>query len=228
MSTGLFRNKIYKISVGIITICFTLFCVGYAHFLSRAEAVWLGTSFFYLITDDTHLEAGAEFVKLEGGAGYLLRHDGADCVVLSVYLNEADGVAVQTSLTAKGEAVQLIQISVPTLYFKSKAEKQNANIYVGALKTLHGCMMVLNECMARLEDGATQESSKRILTPLEMQLTYLSKEYAVKYPKFSVVCKETAETLGKISAKTLFAKDLRYLLCELSEKYVALASAFSM
>lgn len=228
MSTDLFRNRIYKVSAAILTICFSLFCVGYAYFLSGAQIAWLGVSFFYLVTDDTHVEAGAEFIKIEGGAGYLLRYENVDYAVLSVYFNELDGYAVQASLTAKGEKVQLIEISISKLYFKNKEEKQNANIYVGALNMLYDYMTVLNECMVRLDKGATQESTKRILQPLERQLAYTSEQYAGKYPKFSRICKEAAETLCELNAKTLFAKDIRYLLCELSEKYVALASDFSI
>ncbi len=131
MTADFFRKNVYKWIVGVITVCFTSICFVYAWFLSRAKEVEIMTGFFYLVREETNVEVGIEFVKLEGGAGYLLRQNGQDYVVLSVYLNEKDGIAVQTNLSGDKET-QLVYVGVDTLYFKTQREKKNATVYTGA------------------------------------------------------------------------------------------------
>lgn len=211
-----------------LAVIFSFTCIVYAYILSQVKKVDVRASFFYLVTDDVHVEAGAEFVKLEGGAGYLLRYDDKDYVVLSVYLRESDGLTIQTSLSRNGENTKLLHVGVDVLYFKTYSEKKMCGVYVGALQILRSCMTVLNECISRLEKGMTQESCKRVLTPLGNQFHFLSEEYRNSYPSFAKVCRETVEELSALVSQTVYVKDLRYLLCVLSENYVTLASAFAL
>ncbi len=208
-------------------MCFTVFCFLYALFLNRAKAVEIKTGFFYLVREETNVEVGAEFVKLEGGAGYLLRQNGKDYVVLSVYLQEKDALAVQANLS-DGEETQLLYAGVDTLYFKGEREKKNAAIFVGALEILREYMGVFDGAIGLLEDGRTQERVKRLLLPLSRQLFYLSREYAESYPDFSSVCQRYAKRIEEYCAEILFVGDLRYELCSLTADYLALAGAFSI
>lgn len=228
MWTDFFCGKIRRVFVGGSAVFFTLFCCIYAFFLSQAKVVAFSVSFYYLVSENTHIEAGAEFIKLEGGAGYLLCYEQKEYAVLSVYLHKADGVAVQTSLSKIGKNTRILCVKRQKLYFKTQKEKQNAGIYIGALQTLYGCAQVLNECIERLENGITQEGCKRILTPLESQFSYLSKEYEESYPSFAKMCKQTAEDLFLKGQDIVFIKDLRYLLCEICVALENMASEFSI
>ena len=210
-------------AVCVVLVCFS---IGYASLLARIKSVEINASFYFLVSDDTRVEAGAEFVKLEGGAGYLLENEGAQYVAFSVFLDRESGQTVEKRLTAKGEAVSLLRKSKQTLYFKGK-EKKNASLYVNALKILKSYIFLLNECITKLQDGMTQEACKRILNTLAGQLFYASQAYG-KYVDLSKVYLMSGEFLQEICEGVVFARDLRYLLCWQAEKYVELCETFSI
>ncbi len=166
----------------------------------------------------------AEFTKLEGGAGYLLTEKDGQYVALSVYLTEGDGLAVQAGL--EEGSTRLLRKGISSLYFKGKDKKKSA-LYRNALRILEGYICVLEECISRLEKGATQESCKRILQILRRQFVFAEKEYA-EYPAFSLSCGEWAKELEKIDEETVYAKDLRYLLCWQAERYLQLCEDFCL
>ncbi|MBE5740273.1 MAG: hypothetical protein E7352_01055 [Clostridiales bacterium] len=227
MTADFFRGKIYKIVAGCIATLFTAFCFGYALFLSRAKTVEVNRGFFYLVRAETNVEVGVEFVKLEGGAGYLIRQNGIDFVVLSVYLSENDALSVQANMQS-GEKTPIMYVGVKTLYFKTRKEKKNADVCVGALDVLYGYIGVFNDVIARLEDGATQESVKRILSPIGRQFAFLSTKYTQMYPAFAFFCRGVSERIERYCEKILFVGDLRYELCAMTEGYLTLARAFSI
>jgi hypothetical protein len=88
-------------------------------------------------------------------------------------------------------------------------------------------MLLLEDCIGRLESGMTQEACKRILRVIERQFIYSKWRYNV-YPSFAKVCSQSGESLREICAQTVYLKDLRYLLCWQAEKYVELCEAFSL
>ncbi|MBQ8229580.1 MAG: hypothetical protein IJZ32_02665 [Clostridia bacterium] len=228
MSADFFNGKrIKRIACGVAA-SFTLGAVVLSARVMQTKTVEIGQNYYFLVSDGTHIQASAEFARLDGGAGYLLQYDGEDYVALSVYLDEQDGQTVQKSLAETGEKTKLLRVGVQTLYFQTKKEKKNANMYIGAFDCLQGCMSVLEECISRLEKGLTQEKCKRILSDLKKQFSFLSKDYGVQYAAFGSLCDDTAKRLETLLSDTVYAKDLRYLLCELVEKSVALASAFSV
>ncbi len=165
----------------------------------------------------------AEFTRLDGGAGYLVTDGKTQYVALAVYLNEEDGLAVQAGLD--GLSTKLLHKGVYTLYFKG-GQKKKSTLYLNALRTLEGYISVLNEGIVRLDKGATQESCKRILTLLRRQFAYAQREYA-SYPSFASSCGAWATTLTELEGGTIYVKDLRYLLCEQVEGYLALCEEFS-
>lgn len=228
MATDFFNGKsIKRIACGI-AVAFTVGAVVWSANVLQTKTVEIGRNYYFLVSDDTHIQASAEFARLDGGAGYLLKYGDKDYVALSVYLDEEDGITVQRSLAETGEKTKLLCVGVQTLYFQTKKEKKNAHRYIGAFDCLQGCMSVLEECISRLEKGLTQEKCKRILSELKKQFCFLSKDYGVQYAAFGSLCDDTAKRLETLLSDTVYAKDLRYLLCELAERSVALASAFSV
>ncbi len=197
---------------------------GYACVAQRASVVYMENSVYFLALTDSRTEAGAEFSKLDGGAGYLLAEE--KVVALSVYLQEKDGRAVAEEWRASGKEVRLLKKGGNALYFKGK-QKEKQWTYVGALRTLKGCLLVLEGCISQLEKGMTQEGCKRLLSVLKKQLSYAGKTY-IEYEKFSVVCIEAVDALAQIEKGIVYLQDLRHLLCWQAEKYVELCEEFSL
>ena len=232
MTTNFFCVNNVKKAVGKIVLAITAIAIAsillYTLKVKAAKVVTALNAFYYLVSEETYTQAGAYEVLGEGGAGYLLENDGEEYVAYSVYLSQGIGERVCADVLEQKGGVRLIEKKIPSLYFKSVVEKQKANMVVGALNSYYGCIQVLEQEIARLDKGATQESSKRILTTLCKQFRYLENTYKESYPVFSEQCHWAQETLQEIVEGCVYGKDLRFLLCGLTEGYLFLASEFSL
>ena len=222
MSTDNFLKKAGSI---VIALSCLLICA-YAGVVARAKRVEVNAVFYYLVTEDTKMEVGAEFAKLEGGAGYLLEHNGAEYVTLAVYLEEGEAFAVQYRLSAAGRTTSLLQKNVQALYFKGK-EKRESALYISGLNTLNSYIYLLKATLDSLADGLSQEKCKGLLITQLRQYTYAKEQYK-QYEALSKVFAQSAEQLSAIVSDIAYLKDLRYLLCWQTEKYIALCSKFSI
>ena len=225
MTTDFFIKKWGYIGLSCLCVLFSLCIFFYAAFIHRAQSVWHGKSFYFLLSPTEHIEVGIFDAQLDGGAGYLLNDNGREVVVLAAYLNKADAVTAQASVSGNFE---LLNVSVERLYFKTWREKRNADSYQSALSALYNCMQILEQEIYRLDNGATQNSSISVLKILQRQFAYMDREYARTYHSFSEICKKTAMSLEKIVSDIVFASDLRYLLCELTVGYIELTKNFSL
>ena len=226
MTTDFFMKKswIKFVVCGLACVFVISFCL-YALLLHQTVSVWHGKSFYFLLSKAEHVEAGRYDAVLNGGAGYPIACEGSAEVALAVYLTEKDANAVQSALT---EETEVMKISVDTLYFKTRAEKANMAVYQSGLSCLHSCMQVLQEIIFRLDNGETQQSALRLLSKLKHQFTFMEKQYQARYPFFSKTCKHVHEALREVMAGTVYASDLRYLLCELAVAYIDMAGDFSL
>ena len=217
----------YKKCIILIGIFFFFGCV-ITGFVYRAfpKKCNLGAEFYFLVSQEESVEAGAEFVKLEGGAGYVLKRDGQVYVVLSVYLREQDALAVQEVLSAQSRETRLLSLNVAKLCFRGKKEKEKSGFYIGALQSLYGCLVVLENGVAKLEKGLTQEKAKGLLATVKKQLSFMSEIYAESYSIFSDFCTEFANKLQKESDGILYVSDLRYILCEGVAQYLQFTTEF--
>ncbi len=210
--------------LALFIICFSL---GYALLLSSAKRVVLGKDFYYVVEKEENVEVGAEFSKLEGGAGYFLEENGRQYVAHAVYFKEIEGKSVVKNLQANGQDVSLMKREVGTLYFKGK-EKEFADTYVSALCLLDNYMQIFQEYIIRLEKGLTQERAKELLLTLERQFLQAKKTYKSCYAPFAETCGENARAIEEICRQTIYVKDLRYLLCLQSERYKNLCDSFCL
>lgn len=220
----LYKRRFLFLCCGIVFSVIVGICALYRFYPRKALFL---TQFHFLVSEDTNIEASAELIKLEGGAGYLLREKGRDYVVLSVYLNKKDGLAVQEVLANQNTQTRLISVSVGNLIFRGIKEQKNSDVYIGALQSLYGCLNVLEETVARLEKGMTQEKTKGILSQLKEQLSFMSEVYASSYPSFSSFSAQVADKIEKEKEGVVYVSKLRYLLCETVEGYLEFVKEFS-
>lgn len=215
--------------IGIFALTFFFcFCGIYSWKLSNVKVYSVQTSFYYLVADDLRIEASAEFVKLEGGAGYLFEYNGRDYVALNVYTNKTDCEQVYEHLCGQGKPTLLKEIAIEKLYFLKQEDKRKSEIYLSAFKCLQGDIGLLEGCGNLLEKGETQERCKEILKTLQNQMEFQGERYEDKYKAFSQTCKRTAKKIERLLNSVLYVQDVRYLLCETVDEYMNLAAAFKI
>ena len=228
MQTDFFIKKWGKAALACLLALWILAVFVYAAYLSQVKTVWIRKSFYFLVSETEHIQASTHEIRLDGGAGYILQIEDKEYVAFSVYFDGEDGRSVQASMIENGENTTLLEVHLDKLYFKSCKEKKNSPLYQGALDCLYGCMEVLGLEIDRLDGGATQQSSFRTLGILLKQLRYLAMEYQTSYTACANLCESAVGQLSEILNGTVYTKDLRYLLCDLSSGYIRLSSAFSL
>ncbi len=192
----------------------------YAWWIGRMQTVEINTNFYFLVSQNTHVETSTELVKLDGGAGYLLKDLDCEYVAFSVYRSREEGEIAQKNLTDKGANAILLQKGAQRLAFRG-VDKIKMDAYISALNTFNAYMGVLDECIYRLERGMTQEAGKRLLGILKRQYQGAEKSFA-EYVKFADICQQSTEWIKRFCTDVLYTKDLRYLQCWQAEQYLAL------
>ncbi len=225
MSTVFLCKKISCIAACTLGLFITIGACIYARVLSKVQTVALNEQFYFLASENMNVEVGAFESVQKGGAGYILEENGREYAVTSVYFTEEAALRVQEGLA---EEMVLICKKPNALYLKTQSEKNNAGVLKGAFSCLKSCIEILSDEIVRLDGGATQESSKRLLEILQKQYDYLHQEYKKSFPAFSSLCERAERALDTIISGTVFSKDLRYLLCELCVSYNELAGAFAL
>ena len=222
MRTDFFNRKTWRYIVLSQALAIVLLCVLVCITLQiSSKTVAVGRSFCFLVSQDSHIQAGAYEVQIHGGAGYLLSYQEEEYVALAVYLKEEDAQRVISQLPEQ-EEVTLCILTSPQLPGLDKEEGKES-IRRQALDCLYGCMQVLEQETARLDRGATQESSLQIIETLIRQFRFLANKYIQTYSDFSKVCLQAKSFLEGCANPILYVRDLRYLLCELAFSYVDLA-----
>ncbi len=225
MWTDFFRKNVGRI-MAVLLACAAFFAVvtGVRYVVNSqycVQTVAINSDFYFLVSTDQRIEVSAQFVRLEGGAGYLISQDGEEYVAYAVYTEEKDGEDVKQGLNQTEKRSKLLPISVHSLRVK---RGENATAYQNALNSLYGEIGALNACIFRLEKGMTQENCKRLLEGFENRFVYLAKEYKSVFPAFAKLCEKSALELQSLSNGIIYVSDLRYIVCDLSEEYIQLCS----
>lgn len=226
MTTFFLRKKLISIISIIFSLIFVMLSLVYAGFMTQVKVLEFQTTFYFLVSETLSVEASTEFIKLEGGAGYLLEYGGREYIILSVYTNEEEGESVCSALSTMGRQVKLLPISIYRLYFKGK-QKQSVSMYVSALKSIKEYIFILHQCIILLDNGATQEGIKRILTPVQKHFARQSCLFQDKYTEYANLCDCVGEELQQIN-QTVFARDLRYLTCGMVDGFFKLCKQFEL
>ena len=220
------KKHIFSWILRVFSLAFVVSALAYAAFLSSVQKLPFAKSFYFLVSQTTKVEVGIFDAQLEGGAGYFLEKNGKQYVALSVYFNKIDARAVENRLRKEGREVALLSYDVEGLYFK--CEKEKATFYKNALESLYVCLRQINLETQRLDKGATQQSSVKILRAIQEVFQTLYYTYKNSYSACAQVCQMGESALQEIVEKTIYAKDLRHLLCELVEAYLDLTSRFHL
>ena len=221
-------KKIAGVATGVLSVSFTFSAFFYAKSLENAQTVGAEKHFYFLVSNEESVQASTEMISLQGGAGYALVQEKDTYAAYAVYFSENDSMDAQSSVLEMGQSTKIVEVSCAPLYLKTAKEKERAKLIAGAFESLYGCMQVLNGEIKRLERGATQESSKRILQTLFKQFSFLKKQYAERVAGYGNACKNAKKRLSESISNIVYAKDLRYLLCELSVAYANLSKNFSL
>ena len=224
MSTGFLYKKIGKGAVCFLAFALILFSFGYAWYLSSAIVVNTSKSFYFLISSSTHIEVSTHEATQMGGAGYLFEVNGREVVALSAYIDETEAVTVNAGL--KDGQMEVLLLESSNLYLKTRKQKQKESVYKNAFANLYSCIDSLNGEIARLEKGATQQSSKRILKALKERFVIMGKENEKQFPQFTKFCKNAEEQLTSSISGVVYLEDLRYLTCDLCLSYIRLSEEF--
>ncbi len=215
MSTKILMRKL-KIWGYCYALSFVFCGFALAGYVATAKGIYVGARYYFLVADSGGVEASAEAIKLDGGAGYVFSYEGEKYAALCVYTDRENARRVQDSLKAEGISTKIVEKGIETLYLTGK-EKGYAELYANSMGALKGIVCALSECAAALERGMTQQSCRRILELLKRQLVYAGARYG-EFAAFVEVCKAGADELEGICKQTIFLKDVRYLLCYLAEK----------
>ncbi len=227
MSTFFLPKNCLKNLAVIFTAFFVFLCVFYGGYLSKCITVPHNATFYLLTCSEMNVEVGMQFVRLEGGAGYLWEEKGKEYVVASIYkkAQEADNVCL--SLKKTGEAYCVQSVGIQNLYFKGR-DKLKKDIYISALNTFRGYLDVMMHCVSNLDTGKPQNRIKNILSTSCHQLKELSKQYLEEYTSFAGLCRNIAEELQGIERGVIYSSDLRYITCEMLNGYLQLCNQFSL
>lgn len=225
MWTEFFKKKLFAV-IGVTATFATVVGVYlYTRYLDNATVQAVSQNYYFLVSDSTHVEASAHQIVLDGGAGYLVDDGDREYVAISAYLTSDEAETVQIGVN---EPTKVLTLGIENLYFRTPAEKKHAKKITGAFQALEDCIEILDLEIARLEKGATQESSKRILQTLKKQFVFLGKEYGELFSAYAHVCENAAKDLEALINATVYVKNLRYLQCSLCVSYVTLAEEFSI
>ena len=216
MSADFFKKRI---SVALGLVCFVGFVVG-ACMYARKRTVEIGVdkSFYFLVHTSSHVQASTHEVQLVGGAGYLLQGENNAVVAFSVYVNERDATRAETRLKQTGTQANTVKMQSGNLKIKRR-DRGKVKRLQGAFESLYGNICVLEREIARLENGATQQSSARILDTIARNLEFLAKTYAEDYFEYAKACLDGAKALREEKANIIYVKDLRYVQCVLCVAY---------
>lgn len=223
MTTVFFWKKI------ILYICTVLgIAVAVISFLSmgvtgKSTVLETQKNFYFLVSTSSHIQASTHNAQYLGGAGYTLAYGDRDYVTYAVYTDVSSGEQAYQSLKQQDKDVLLITLHTKNLRFVTKKDKQSTSTYKSAFECLYAHIRLLNEEIARLDDGATQDSTKRFLKIQRRQFLYMQRQYEKVFSEFSSVCKQAVEQIEEMQSQIVYVKDMRYLSCFLCQSYALLA-----
>lgn len=228
MAVNFFYKRFFYPVLFTVSFFIAVFSFVYAFNILNMKIYETDKTFYFLVLEDKKLEVASYEAKLGGGAGFLLNYENCDYVALSVYLSGEEGEKARESVLPKYQNAKIITINSGKLYMKRASEKKQAKQFIGTMNSVFSCIELLNGEIYRIEKGATQQSSNRVLSKIIGVLKHLSKENSVEFPTVSSFCEKSANALSISISGIIYAKDLRYILCEMSDGFIKLSEEYPL
>lgn len=186
MKATFFKRYFYLIS-GIF-VAVSLF---FSSLIASRQLRGDGRIVYFLMMRTDSVQAGASWISLQGGAGYVT----SDGVALDVYFSQNDAEEALYRLSSVGGTLTVDAYVLP-------ADLPEAFL---------GCLQVVGDCVSALESGATQSSARRVLEKQADIMAYLSQTSGLG------AVGRAANDVRTIAQETIYASRLRYFLCETCE-----------
>ena len=149
-------------------------------------------------------------VSSYGGAGYILNYDGNYYVTVSCYYTSNDAETVSSSLKKRDLDCSVLKVETDTYKLNGYSAKNNADLYLGNLNTLHSLSVLAYECANGLDTGNfSQSKAKDVISSLKSGLNGLLKanESNCFTNKIEFLIAECEDK----ESGYIYSKDMRYL-----------------
>lgn len=170
------RGMGFIIAVTGVILATVIICVC-AVSCSGGKLTFKTTYYFvcYRITDNSISASSlSNTVSSYGGAGYILNYDGNYYVTISCYYRENDAETVCTSLKKRELECSVLEINTEKYKIKGYSAKNNKELYLGNLNTLHSLSTLAYECANGLDTGKfTQAKAKDVVDAIKSGLNGL-------------------------------------------------------
>ena len=208
-----------------------IFCIGAIYALEVLDAVIIAgnKTFFFLVSDEEHVEASAENVYLDGGAGYVLASGKNVYAVYACYFTDSDAQNARKRLSEAGNAVEVVSVKENALYLKTAREKAFLAEIKSLLNVCYSGIRLFGELAAGAESGKyTQESLKEILNATASVLSAKLRDSTKICASLEDAIKEAYVRLETVVSGIVFAKDLRYMQILLCDGYLSASKDLSL
>lgn len=201
----------------------------YAGWIRDASFAERNEVFYFLVSNEEHVQASAENAYLSGGAGYVLTSGENVCAAYACYFTESGAERAQKNLADRNLSASILRAGGATLYFRFKREKANAKNIEAAFNAAYSCARILGDLADGAETGVyTQEALKELLGETNRVIGALSDSSSSYAPALSAAFSDTRRKIEEISGGIVFAKDIRYAQLRLCDGYLLAARELSL
>ena len=211
----MFRNlrvNAFIVSVIAVVTATVIICISAAA-CSGAKLTFECSYYFvcYRIADNSISASSlSETVSSYGGAGYILNYEDGYYVTVSCYYTQRDADTVCSGLKKRELDCNVLKISTKNYKLNGYSAKNNAELYLGNLNTLHSLSLLAYECANGLDTGEyTQSKAKDVLSNLKSGLNGLKKSNPSNC--FTDCLEMLIAQCEDRESGYLYSKDMRYM-----------------
>lgn len=228
MTADFFREK-RLVFISALSALIVGLGVFYAGWIRGATSVEQNGAFYFLVSNEEHVQASAENAYLSGGAGYVLTGGENVCAAYACYFTESGAEQAQSNLAERGIRASVLRAGGATLYFKSEREKANAKHVKAAFNAAYTCARLLGDLADGAETGVyTQEALKELLWETNRAIGGLRAAALNCVPTLSAAFSDVYKKIEEIAGGIVFAKNIRYAQLCLCDGYLLAAREFSL
>ncbi|MBQ9081774.1 MAG: hypothetical protein IJY26_03985 [Clostridia bacterium] len=211
---------------GVGAIFIAVIAVSFATFFIGVEEFSVNRTFYFLVLDakEETVDVLSQDAYVGGGAGYAFTYKSAHYVALASYPSETQAKTVQDTLEKKGTQTKILPLELNTLYFTTKAQRENKAQIEGCVNTLLQCITLLYNTANGVDTVQyTQREARAIINELQAVFKELRQNSP---PQTESLLGGAERKCREITVGIVYAKDIRYLQLFLSEGLYNLQTVF--